>query len=179
MAKQRFGLGIVGVLLGALAVAWAGISIGGAQEQAQVGHVSVEALWELALRPALQPPLEAETMRLQAELDARVEGKSDEERQALFEYYQSLLYSRQQKLIDAMLVYVSQVIGQVAVDLKVTTVVDQQIVLYGGVNMTAAVLDAIDKDELAAIAERVLAEERAKENAEQEDEDSDTILLGF
>src|SRR5690606_16602157 len=94
----------------------------------------------------------------QAELDQLVEGKTEAERQALFEEYQGRLYARQQQLLDPMLRYVGEVIGQVAEAMGVTIVIDAQSVLWGGVDMTAAVLDAIDVSELEAIAEAVMAQ---------------------
>lgn len=177
MTKQRIGLGLLIFTLGALLAAVAGLGIGGAEQEGRIGYVNIEVIWENALRPALEPPLLQETQRLQAELDERVEGKSEAEQQALFDEYQALLLHRQQELIDAMLIYVSQTIGQVAQNLDVSIVVDQQVVLYGGVNMTPAVLAAIDADELAAIGEAVIAQ--ADEESDDEGLTPFNLELGF
>lgn len=155
MSSQRMKVGILVLILGAVAIV---SSVLGEGPEGSVGYVNLEQIWAQTLLPALNPPLQAETERLQAELDQLVEGKTEAERQALFEEYQGRLYARQQQLLDPMLRYVGEVIGQVAEAMGVTIVIDAQSVLWGGVDMTAAVLDAIDVSELEAIAEAVMAQ---------------------
>ncbi len=155
MTNQRLKVGLFVLILGAVAIV---SSVLGEGPEGSVGYVNLERIWAQALLPALDPPLQAETERLQAELDQLVEGKSEAERQALFEEYQGRLYARQQQLLDPMLLYVGEVIGQVAEAMGVTIVIDAQSVLWGGVDMTAAVLDAIDFGELQAMAEAVMAQ---------------------
>lgn len=149
MTNQRLKVGLFVLVLGAIAIVG---SVLGAGPEGSVGYVNLEQVWAQALLPALDPPLQAETERLQVELDQLVEGKTEAERQTLFEDYQGRLYARQQELLDPMLVRVGEIIGEVADNMEVNIVIDAQSVLWGGVDMTAAVLNAIDIAELEGVA---------------------------
>lgn len=149
MTNQRLKVGLIVLLLGAIAIVG---NVLGEGPEGSVGHVNLEQVWAQAILPALDPPLQAETERLQVELDQVVEGKTEAERQALFEEYQGRLYARQQQLLDPMLIRVGEIIGEVADNMGVNIVIDAQSVLWGGVDMTATVLSAINIDELEAIA---------------------------
>lgn len=151
MTNQRLKVGLFVLVLGAIAIVGSALGEG---PEGSVGYVNLEQVWALAILPALDPPLQAETERLQIELDELVEGKTESERQALFEEYQGRLYARQQQLLDPLLIRVGEIIGEVAENMGVDIVIDAQSVLWGGVDMTPAVLNAIDIDELEAIADR-------------------------
>src|SRR5690625_780389 len=116
MTNQRLKVGLFVLILGAVAIVG---SVLGEGPEGSVGYVNLERVWAQALLPALDPPLQAETERLQAELDQLVEGRSESERLSLFEEYQGRLYARQQQLLDPMLIHVGDIIGQVAADMAV------------------------------------------------------------
>ena len=80
---------------------------------------------------------------MQAELDEAVVGKSETEQQRLFEEYQAQLYSYQQQLVDELLAQVRETIAVVAEELGLSVVLDANGVMYGGVDITEAVLDRL------------------------------------
>ncbi|MBE3599436.1 MAG: OmpH family outer membrane protein [Limnochordaceae bacterium] len=114
------------------------------------------------LQPALGEPLRQETARLQAqfdkeaaaldaELNEKVKGASDAEKQnlrnqyqqqkqALFARYQQQLDQRKQEMINQRLPKVKDAIGRVAARLGLEAVLDKNLVIWGGRDITDQVL---------------------------------------
>jgi len=111
-----------------------------AQTESSIGYVDVDRIIEEYLVPVLDEPLSKETARLQAEFDAAAEGLDDEEKLNLFNQYQAELDWYKQQLIDEQLPTINGAVARVAQREGVSVVVDRQIVLYGGVDLTDAVL---------------------------------------
>lgn len=116
---------------------------GVAQPRGDIGVIDLEIVWNERLLPALEGPLARETARLQAELDAAVANRPEAERQQLFDEYQARLYAYQQELVDNLLAQVREVIASVAKELGLSVVLDANSVMYGGVDVTEAVLDRL------------------------------------
>lgn len=111
-----------------------------AAAEGSVGYVDVTRLIDEYLAPLLDEPLAQETARLQAEFDQQAEGLSDEEKQQLFNHYQALLNMIKQEMIDEHLPNIDRAVGEVARREQIAVVLEQQAVLYGGVDLTELVL---------------------------------------
>lgn len=130
----------LGLGLALLLIALQGTQVGVAQIEGDIGVIDIDTIWNLKLLPALEEQLIAETARLQAELDAAAIGKSEDEKQILFDGYQSQLYTFQQGLVDELLEQVRLAIAVIADELGLSVVLDANSVMYGGVDVTEAVL---------------------------------------
>lgn len=111
-----------------------------------VGYVDLQVIQAQYLVPNLQAPLAALEQRLielQAEFDQQSAGLDDESKQALFNTYQQELNAqsaeveRFQQELEAKIV---EAIASVAAEQGVATVLTKQVVLYGGTDLTGAVL---------------------------------------
>lgn len=129
--------------IGALVLVAAALAVGNtlfAQIESAVGYVDVERLINEYLVPVLDEPLARETARLQAEFDAASADLSDEEKRKLFAEYQNRLDAIKQQMVDEQLPFINDAVAAVAQRQGVTVVLDRQVVLYGGVDLTEAVL---------------------------------------
>lgn len=133
----------LGVVLAFVGFFYHGALVGVAQTEGEIGVIDIDSIWSVKLLPALEEALVAETARLQAELDAAVIGKSEDEQQQLFDEYQAQLYAYQQRLVDDMLAQVRDAIAVVAEELGLSVVLDANGVMYGGVDVTEAVLNRL------------------------------------
>src|SRR5690606_36844073 len=93
--------------------------------------------------PVLDEPLSQETARLQAKFDAAVADLDDEEKLNLFNHYQAQLDWYRQQLADAELPNSNDTVIRVAQRLGVAVVLERQVVIYGGVDLTDAVLEEL------------------------------------
>lgn len=132
-----------GLALAIVGFLFHGARVGVARTEGEIGVIDIDSVWSEKLLPALEEALIAETARLQAELDEAVVGKSETEQQRLFEEYQAQLYSYQQQLVDELLAQVRETIAVVAEELGLSVVLDANGVMYGGVDITEAVLDRL------------------------------------
>lgn len=143
MQRRQLALTMLAVfLVGAVLLQGQPTSI--AQRNGDIGIIDLERIWGTNILPALDAPLKSETARLQAELDAAVRGKSEAEKQQLFDAYQVRLYSLQQEIVDQLLEDVRRAIGEVAGDLGISVVLDVNSVMFGGIDVTDLVLDRLD-----------------------------------
>jgi len=129
--------------IGALVVVAAALAAGNtlfAQIESAVGYVDVERLINEYLVPVLDEPLARETARLQAEFDTASADLPEEEKLELFRQYQNRLDAIKQRMVDEQLPFINDAVAAVAQRQGVTVVLDRQVVLYGGVDLTEAVL---------------------------------------
>ncbi|MBO8142165.1 MAG: OmpH family outer membrane protein [Firmicutes bacterium] len=134
------------VALGLLLAGAAGLALTqelSAQSEGTVGYVDVVRIMDEYLAPVLDEPLSREVDRLQAEFDAASEGLADEEKRELFNQYQALLDSIKQEMIDQQLPAIHQAVAEVAGQEGITVVLTKDAVLYGGVDLTDAVLERL------------------------------------
>lgn len=138
-----------GLVLTVVAVCLVGIlliqdrPVGVAQRQGHIGTIDLEAIWNHNILPGLEEPLIQETARLQAELDIAVEGKTEAEKQETFDAFQTKLYALQQEIVDGLLDDVRRVIAEVAEEQGISVVLDANSVMYGGIDVTHAVLERL------------------------------------
>ncbi len=112
-----------------------------AQSESSVGYVSVQRLIDEYLVPALEGPMTEEFSRLQAEFDAEAAGlATDEERARLAEQYQARLDAYEQQLVGSQLPIMNAAVAAVAERHGLALVLDADAVIYGGVDLTDAVL---------------------------------------
>lgn len=133
----------LGLALALVGFFFHGAHVGVAQTEGEIGVIDIDSIWSVKLLPALEDALVAETARLQAELDKAVIGKSEAEQQQLFDEYQAQLYAYQQELVDELLAQVHETIAVVAEELGLSVVLDANSVMYGGVDVTEAVLNRL------------------------------------
>lgn len=140
--KRNWILGAGGLVLVA-ALAFALSTTLSAQSESFIGYVDVDRLIEEYLVPVLDEPLSQETARLQAEFDAAAADLDDEEKLNLFNQYQAELDWYRQQLVDAELPNINDTVIRVAQRLGVAVVLERQVVIYGGVDLTDAVLEEL------------------------------------
>ena len=120
--------------------AWTSTDMSAASGSA-VGFVDVGRLIDDYLGPAVDGPLMAETMRLQAEFEELAQDLDDGAAEALFERYQAMLNLIKHDLIEAQLPVVNAAVEAVASQEAITVVLDKQAVIHGGIDLTDKVLD--------------------------------------
>ncbi len=131
----------VGLMLAAVLVAaMAGWSLSQAQQEADIGYVDVPTLQDKYLIPAIEGPLDKERDRLQAEFDSKSKSLNDQQKQQLFAQYQQQLDEKKQQLVNAQLPKIQAAVEKVAKAQGLKLVLDKQAILYGGQDITQAVL---------------------------------------
>lgn len=139
--RQWFGVAVV-VLAGVALLLGGFLAYSGtrAAQAVSIGYVDLDRVADDYLRPQLDAPLREETDRLQKEFDAQAKGLNDQQKQQLFAEYQRKLEQRRQELVNARLPGVRNAIGQVAQEKGLQVVVDKNFLIWGGVDITEAVL---------------------------------------
>lgn len=112
-----------------------------------VGYVDVSRLIEDYLAPVVEGPLTAETLRLQAEFEAATRDLGEAQAEEEFHRYQAMLNLVKHELIEKQLPTMNEAIGHVADRQGVDVVLDKQSILYGGVDLTDAVLDYLQRND--------------------------------
>jgi len=141
-AKRGSALWLGALVLSAAVAFVAGTTLF-AQTESTVGYVDVDRLINEYLVPVLDEPLARETARLQAEFDAASADLEEEEKRELFMQYQYLLDAIKQQMVDEQLPFINEAVAAVAQRSGVTVVLERQVVLYGGVDLTDAVLQEL------------------------------------
>ncbi|BAS28900.1 OmpH family outer membrane protein [Limnochorda pilosa] len=119
----------------------------GAQEEApRVGYVDVQLIRSQYLAPNLEgamAELDRTRTALQDEFDQKSASLDDQEKQALFDEYQKRLDASAQELRRLQAEFEARVleaIAAVAGEQGVEIVLQKEVVLHGGVDLTASVL---------------------------------------
>ncbi len=137
----------------ALGASW---SFGRAQQDTMIGYIDSDRLVKEFVEPMVMEPLSQETDRLQKELDAEIaklpdgdENKKLEEAQALLNKHQAVLDQKKQELISPLLGQIKVSIEKVAQARGITLVLDNTygLVVYGGVDLTDAILQDLAQDQ--------------------------------
>lgn len=143
--------GIFAAVVGVFALVGLVLSLRGAGSE-KIGFVNSERLMEEYVKARVQESLQAEIHRLQEELDAQIAktaGLSAEERisaiEKLKKQYQSQLDEAKAALVEPRISEVKKAIETVADKHGVIAVLDNasQTVLYGGLDLTNAVLEEL------------------------------------
>jgi outer membrane protein len=132
--KRLLGLVVLTtVLLAAAASSWGKGAV-------DVGYVNSQVLLDQYVIPTVEPILTQEREQLQAQFDEATDELEIEEKRRVFDEYQAKLDMRRQALVEEALGRVRAAIQEVAVAEGVDMVLDYQVVLYGGRDLTEQVL---------------------------------------
>lgn len=139
------GPGGLALLMAAIVVVGSGAAA--AQDASSgIAFVDLQAIETQYLIPNLHGPraeLEQRVIDLQAEFDERSAGLDDEAKQSLFNQYQNQLdleAAQLYRLRDELLDRIQRAIASVASERGFAIVLSKEAVLYGGTDLTAAVL---------------------------------------
>lgn len=119
-------------------------------DASRIGYIDAQLISDAYVQPAIEPgiaELRQEQGRLQAEIDERIDELSDDELQALVDEYQGILDEREAELeafIEEVLDHVRSVTQQVARRHGVDVVLQHQVVIVGGVDLTEEVLQELE-----------------------------------
>ncbi|MGE5553971.1 MAG: OmpH family outer membrane protein [Betaproteobacteria bacterium] len=140
----KFPVVLAIALVGVAAVAGlAGWSLAHADRLSTVGYVDTSRVAnEFPDMKAMRQQLETETAAMQKEYDRNSSALSQQEKIKLFQEYQAKLDRKKETLVSAALAKVVRVTGDVAKKQGLTVVLEKQSVLYGGIDITDAVIRA-------------------------------------
>jgi outer membrane protein len=134
------------VLALALAASLAGVagwSMAKADKLSSIGYVDTGRLAnEFPDMKAMRQQLEKDTSAMQADYDKATAKMSQDEKAKVFQQYQAKLDQKKNTLVSSALAKTVQVIGNVAKKQGLTVVLEKQSVLYGGTDITDAVIKA-------------------------------------
>jgi Skp family chaperone for outer membrane proteins len=128
------------VLLALVAVAGIGSLISQAAVTNDIAYIDIQQIGIEYIGPLVQGPLEIEMAKLQGEFDSASKGLSDTAKMELFESYQNRLYETEQQLVNKHLITVESVAAQVAKDAGYKVVLDKDVIVAGGADITSLVL---------------------------------------
>jgi outer membrane protein len=136
---------ILAVVLAAVAslAGLAGWSLARADRVSTIGYVdSARVANEFPDMKAMRQQLEKDTAAMQQEYDKNSASLAQDAKVKLFQQYQAKLDKQKETMVSAALAKVVQVAGEVAKKQGLTVVLEKQSVLYGGADITDAVIRA-------------------------------------
>ncbi len=143
MQKRYKIIGLVAtmVVLVGLVAGITNWSISRADKVANVGYVDMARLSkDFPDIKASRDVLEKETAKLQSEYDKASASLSKDEKVKLFQEYQTKLDAKKESMLAKAFEKVNQIISEVAQEQGLSMVLDKQVVLFGGKDITSAVL---------------------------------------
>jgi len=90
--------------------------------------------------------LSMEAQAMQEELEEKAADLSQQEQEELLEEYQYRLAMREQELIAEVVAKIEDIVEEVALERGVDVVLESQNVIFGGQDLTSAVLEKINND---------------------------------
>ncbi|MGI6037753.1 MAG: OmpH family outer membrane protein [Limnochordia bacterium] len=133
------------IVLGALVLTLGATTFSQSQGSAEIAYVDSQALLSRYVIPKVEPILTQELEMLQSEFDEKTSEMEIEEKQRIFEEYQSQLDARREQLVEEALQLVQKAIEEVALAEGVDVILDNQVVLFGGQDLTQRVLDHLNR----------------------------------
>jgi len=115
-----------------------------------VGYVDQAAIGSLAPFAAAQQQLAQFRDQTARQFQAASAGKSNAEKQRIFNDFNQKLAAKQHELFDPLLGRAQTAIAYVAAGKNLSIVVDKQIVIYGGQDITKDVLDTLAQPAVVA-----------------------------
>lgn len=115
-----------------------------------VGYVDQTAIGSLAPFASAQQQLSQFRDQTARQFQAASAGKSDAEKQRIFNDFNQKLAAKQHELFDPLLGRAQTAIAYVAAGKNLSIVVDKSIVIYGGQDITKDVLDTIAQPAVVA-----------------------------
>lgn len=132
--KRLLGLVVLtAVLLAAATTSWGKGAV-------DVGYVNSQVLLDKYVIPLVEPILTEEREQLQSQFDESTDDMEMDQKRKVFDEYQAQLDVRRQALVEEALGRVRTAIHEVAAAEQVDMVLDYQVVLYGGRDLTEQVL---------------------------------------
>src|SRR5450755_409338 len=116
-----------------------------ATDISDVGFIDQGAVGDLAPFQAARQQFTAYQQSLSPQFQAAVKGKSPADQQAISAQFNQKLAAKQQELFGALFARAQTAIAEVAANKGLNVVVDKSIVIYGGMDITKDVLDAINQ----------------------------------
>ena len=115
----------------------------GADQNSDIGFVDQAALSSLPAFTAAKSQLDSFGLNLQKQYMARARGASPAEQQRLSAEFQQKIADRQRAVLGPIFARAQVAIASVASSKNLSVVVDKQIVIVGGVDITSAVRDLL------------------------------------
>lgn len=109
-----------------------------------IGYVDIPLIFEQHPEKfKAEQILSEEARRLQALLEEEAEDLDSQEQKDLLERYQMELMLKERELVLAVVGEIEKIVEQVAIEAEIEVVLERQNVIYGGYNLTQAVLEKI------------------------------------
>lgn len=121
------------------------------QTKGQIAYVDLWAVFNVHPEKSIaESELNQLAQSMQIELEDKAKDLSKDQQQNLLKEYQSELSQHEQDLIQNIIESIKDVVVEVAIEKEVKMVLDQKNVIYGGYDMTADVIDFIEKNNIEA-----------------------------
>lgn len=115
-----------------------------ATDVADIGIVDQAAIGNLPQFQAAKAQLTGIQQQLQSQFQSAIKGKSAADQQRISQDFQSRLAAQQHQIFDPLLGRANAAIAQVAANKGLSVVVDKQIVIFGGLDITKDVTDLLN-----------------------------------
>ena len=115
-----------------------------ATDVADIGIVDQAAIGNLSQFQDAKAQLTRVQQQLQAQFQAAIKGKSQADQQRISQDFQNRLAQQQHQIFDPLLGRANAAIAQVAANKGLSVVVDKQIVIFGGLDITKDVTDLLN-----------------------------------
>lgn len=116
-----------------------------ATDIADIGIVDQAAIGNLSQFQQAKAQLTQVQQQLQAQFQAAIKGKSQADQQRISQDFQNRLAQQQHAIFDPLLGRANAAIAQVAANKGLSVVVDKQIVIFGGLDITKDVTDLLSQ----------------------------------
>ena len=116
-----------------------------ATDIADIGIVDQAAIGNLSQFQTAKAQLTQVQQQLQAQFQAAIKGKSQADQQRISQDFQNRLSQQQHAIFDPLLGRANAAIAQVAANKGLSVVVDKQIVIFGGLDITKDVTDLLSQ----------------------------------
>ncbi len=116
----------------------------GSSNRLAIGYVDIPLIFEQHPEKfRAEQILSEEARRLQALLEEEAEDLEPQEQKDLLERYQMELMLKERELIQAVVGEIEKIVEQVAIEADIEIVLERQNVIFGGHDLTQAVLEKI------------------------------------
>src|SRR5690242_308813 len=115
-----------------------------ATDVADIGIVDQAAIGNLSQFQDAKAQLTRVQQQLQSQFQAAIKGKSAADQQRISQDFQTRLAQQQHQIFDPLLGRANAAIAQVAANKGLSVVVDKQIVIFGGLDITKDVTDLLN-----------------------------------
>ncbi len=119
-------------------------SISASEEYQTIGFVNIEAIFQVhPEREAAETSLQLRALQLQQEMEEKAQELDAEDQQQLLLGYQQELEQYEHELIAGIIKEIEEIVTKVAQEEGIAVVLEASHVLYGGVDLTDLVIEAL------------------------------------